>query len=114
MGTDYGEVRNFRQKAVATLRKIQALYPAKLGPLRGGIRIEPDSLPTIAPRPTATVEHTRQAPPEWRLEEAEPSAEVAAVVNERNAPFQPGRALRVPVSPARAHRNGAQDQAADR
>jgi hypothetical protein len=38
------------------MRKIQALYPAlKLGPMRGGIRIEPDSLPAITPRPATTI-----------------------------------------------------------
>jgi Plasmid encoded RepA protein len=57
MGTDYAEVTNFQQKAVAALRKIQALYPAlKLGPMRGGIRVEADSLPAITPRPTTTID----------------------------------------------------------
>ena len=52
MGTDYADTHNFQKKAVATLRKIQALYPTlKLGPLRGGIRIEPESLPAITPQP---------------------------------------------------------------
>jgi hypothetical protein len=61
-----------------------ALYPAlKLGHMRGGIRVEPDSLPAITPRPTVTVEHARQAPTEWRLEDAEPSPEVAAAVNDK-------------------------------
>jgi hypothetical protein len=55
MGTDYAEVTNFQQKASGALRKIQALYPAlKLGPMRGGIRVDPDSLPAITPRPTTT------------------------------------------------------------
>ena len=62
IGTDYAEVTNFQQKAVATLRKIQALYPAlKLGPRRGGIRIEPESLPAITPRATTAVEHASPA-----------------------------------------------------
>jgi hypothetical protein len=57
MGDEYAEVRNFRQKAAGALRKIQALYPGlKLGPMRGGIRIEPDSLPAITPRPTSTID----------------------------------------------------------
>jgi hypothetical protein len=61
MGDGYGEVRNFQQKSVATLRKIQALYPAlKLGPMRGGIRIEPDSLPAITPRAATTVDLARR------------------------------------------------------
>jgi hypothetical protein len=51
MGADYVDPHDFQKKAVGTLRKIQALYPAlRLGPLRGGIRIEPDSLPAITPR----------------------------------------------------------------
>lgn len=57
MGTDYAEVTNFQQKASGALRKIQALYPAlKLGPMRGGIRVAPDSLPAITPRPTTTID----------------------------------------------------------
>lgn len=51
MGDNYEEARNFRQKARVALRKIQALYPAlKLGPIRGGIKVEPASLPAITPR----------------------------------------------------------------
>jgi hypothetical protein len=51
MGTEYARTTDFQQKARAALRKIQALYPAlKLGPMRGGVRVEPDSLPAIAPR----------------------------------------------------------------
>ena len=46
MGDGYADPKEFARKSRAALRKIQALYPAlKLGPLRGGIRIEPDSLP---------------------------------------------------------------------
>lgn len=73
MGTDYADVHDFRKKAVATLRKIRALYPGlKLGSLRGGIRIEPDSLPAITPRPAATVDLTRTRPvrpPETKVPE---------------------------------------------
>lgn len=58
IGTDYARTTDFQHKAVPILRKIQALYPAlKLGPLRGGIRIEPGSLPAITPRLTPTIEH---------------------------------------------------------
>jgi Plasmid encoded RepA protein len=46
MGGNYARTTDFQQKAVATLRKIQALY----------LRIEPDSLPAITPRPIVTVE----------------------------------------------------------
>jgi hypothetical protein len=70
MGDDYADPKEFARKSRAALRKIQALYPAlKLGPLRGGIRIEPDSLPAITPRPTVTVEHTA---PERPAEKSEP------------------------------------------
>ena len=73
MGTDYADVHDFQKKAVATLRKIKALYPAlKLGHLRGGVRIEPESLPALTPRPTAT---TEQPPaPELPPPDAEPAA----------------------------------------
>ena len=79
LGDDYAEVTNFQQKAVATLRKIQALYPAlKFGPLRGGIHIEPDSLPAITPRPAVTVEHAREAPTRIAATPPErPAAEIA-------------------------------------
>jgi Plasmid encoded RepA protein len=64
MGDDYADPKEFARKSRAALRKIQALYPAlKLGPLRGGIRVEPDSLPAITPRPTATVEHVHGSAP---------------------------------------------------
>lgn len=57
MGDDYKEARNFRQKARVALRKIQALYPAlKLGPMRGGIRVEPTSLPAITPRQVPNID----------------------------------------------------------
>jgi Plasmid encoded RepA protein len=92
MGSDYARTTDFQHKAVAIIRKIQALYPAlRLGSLRGGIRIEPDSLPAITPRPTAIVEHAHQPPPEWRLEDAEPSAEVAAVVNDKCERYREAR-----------------------
>lgn len=51
METEYARTTDFQQKARAALRKIQVLYPAlKLGPMRGGVRVEPDSLPAIASR----------------------------------------------------------------
>src|SRR5512134_1697706 len=62
MGTDYANTDELARKARAALRKIQVLYPAlKLGPLRGGIRVEPDNLPAITPRPAAAVEHVAPA-----------------------------------------------------
>ena len=57
MGGDYANTDEFARKARVALRKIQALYPAlKLGPMRGGVRVEPDSLPAITPRPTTTID----------------------------------------------------------
>jgi hypothetical protein len=53
MGTDYANTDEFARKARVALGKTQALYPSlKLGSLRGGVRVEPDSLPAITPRPT--------------------------------------------------------------
>jgi Plasmid encoded RepA protein len=56
MGGDYANTDEFARKGRITLRKIQVLYPAlRLGPVRGGVRIEPDSLPAITPRSTTTI-----------------------------------------------------------
>jgi hypothetical protein len=53
MGGDYTD--EFARKGRIALRKIQILYPAlQLGPMRGGVRVEPDSLPAISPRSTTT------------------------------------------------------------
>jgi hypothetical protein len=53
MGGDYANTDEFARKGRIALRKIQVLYPAlRLGPMRGGVRIEQDSLPAITPRPT--------------------------------------------------------------
>jgi hypothetical protein len=57
MGGDYTDVKDFARYARRAMRKVQALYPAlKLGPMRGGVRVEPDSLPAITPRPTTTID----------------------------------------------------------
>jgi hypothetical protein len=57
MGGDYTDVKEFARKGRVAMRKVQALYPAlKLGSLRGGVRVEPDSLPAITPRPNATID----------------------------------------------------------
>jgi hypothetical protein len=50
LGTDYGDQKNFRKKAKAALRKVQAVYPGLvLSFQNGGITIHP-SRPAIAPR----------------------------------------------------------------
>jgi hypothetical protein len=55
MGGDYANTDEFARKGRIALRKIQILYPAmQLGPMRGGVRVEPDSLPAISPRSTTT------------------------------------------------------------
>lgn len=59
LGTEYKEVRNFQTKARAALRKVQAVYPGlKLGELRAGVRIEPESFPAIQPRERITLDLT--------------------------------------------------------
>ncbi len=51
IGGEYAEVRNFRTKANAALRKIQIVYPGlKLGKRMGGIELLPESYPAIQPR----------------------------------------------------------------
>jgi hypothetical protein len=51
VGGEYAEVRNFRLKANAALRKIKIVYPGlKLGKKQGGIEILPESYPALQPR----------------------------------------------------------------
>lgn len=55
MGAEYKETRNFQSKVRAALRKVQAVYPdLKLGGLRAGVRIDPQSFPAIQPKPSTT------------------------------------------------------------
>lgn len=57
MGGDYADVKDFARYSRHAMRKVQALYPTlKLGSMRGGIRVEPDSLPAITPRSTTTID----------------------------------------------------------
>ena len=56
-GGEYAEVRNFRLKANAALRKIRMVYPGlKLGKKQGGIEILPESLTALQPRQAVTIE----------------------------------------------------------
>lgn len=51
IGAEYGNVDDFRTKATAALRKIQAVYPAlRVSRTRDGITILPSSKPAIPPR----------------------------------------------------------------
>lgn len=55
-GGEYAEVRNFRLKANAALRKIKTVYPGlKLGKRQGGIEVLPDSLTALQPRQPKTI-----------------------------------------------------------
>jgi hypothetical protein len=86
-------VRDFRRVFTRTLGTVLTQYRAARvelddrgmtlrhspPPVKGRMAIAP---PTIEPR---------QAPPEWRLEDAEPSAEVAAAVNEQIQRFREAR-----------------------
>lgn len=55
LGAEYGTEKNFSAAARAALRKVAVVYPAlKLGSLRAGVRIEPDSFPAIQPRERVT------------------------------------------------------------
>jgi hypothetical protein len=50
-GTGYTDPKNFGRDAREALRKIEAGYPLlKLGELRGGVTIEPESFPSIRPK----------------------------------------------------------------
>ena len=53
-GADYSDTQNFRRKAVAALKKIQAVYPGlKLQDATGGLVVLPTSRPAIALKPKA-------------------------------------------------------------
>lgn len=59
LGAEYSTEKNFSAKARAALRKVLAVYPAlKLGGLRAGVRIDPQSFPAIQPRETVTLDLT--------------------------------------------------------
>ena len=56
-GGEYAEVRNFRTKANAALRKIKVVYAGlKLGKRQGGIEVLPESLTALQPRKTSTIQ----------------------------------------------------------
>jgi hypothetical protein len=45
-GTDYSDLKDFRKKAIATLKKIQAVYPGlKLQDAEGGIIVHSSEPP---------------------------------------------------------------------
>lgn len=57
LGAEYSTVKNFSAKARVALRKVLAVYPGlKLGSLRAGVRIEPESFPAIQPRVRTTLD----------------------------------------------------------
>jgi hypothetical protein len=62
-GTGWKDPKYFGRDAREALRKVQVLYPQlRLGSLRGGITINPDSRPAIEPREPITIEHDPKAP----------------------------------------------------
>lgn len=57
LGTDYSSPKDFGKKARAALNKVQLVYPGlKLGSLRAGVRIEPESFPAIQPKPRQAID----------------------------------------------------------
>lgn len=57
LGAEYRDPKDFGKKARAALKKVQLVYPAlKLGGLRAGIQIEPESFPAIQPKPRQTID----------------------------------------------------------
>jgi hypothetical protein len=59
LGAEYSDPKDFGKYARAAMRKVQAVYPAlKLGGLRAGVHIEPESFPAIQPKPPQTIEGT--------------------------------------------------------
>jgi hypothetical protein len=57
LGAEYREARNFQTKSREALRKVATVYPTlKLGSLRAGVRIDPESFPAIQPKPSPIIE----------------------------------------------------------
>jgi hypothetical protein len=55
-GAQYSDPKDFGKRAREALRKVQAVYPAlKLGSLRAGIQIDPQSFPAIQPLPSKAI-----------------------------------------------------------
>jgi hypothetical protein len=53
LGTDYADPKNFKKKLLATLKKVEAVYPQlKLESVTGGLRIHPcnPAVPSAAPK----------------------------------------------------------------
>jgi hypothetical protein len=95
MGDDYARTTDFQQKAVAILRKVRALYPTlKLGPLRGGIRIEPDSLPAITARDLGW-----RRPPPARIADASTAPEAPLATPDQFAGLRRELSGQPPVKP---------------
>ena len=56
LGAQYSDPKDFGKRARAALRKVQAVYPAlKLGTLRAGVQIDPQSFPAIQPKPSKAI-----------------------------------------------------------
>jgi hypothetical protein len=56
-GTGYADIKNFGREARVALRKVQLVYPGlKLGSLRGGVSIAPDTKQAIEPREPTILE----------------------------------------------------------
>jgi Plasmid encoded RepA protein len=96
-GQGFARLRDFRRAFLDVLDSVHAQYRAARVEADGrGITLRHSPPPVkgriaIASRPAATVEQPRQSPAEWRLEDAEPSAEVAAAVNARVQHFSEAR-----------------------
>jgi Plasmid encoded RepA protein len=55
-GTDYSSTKNFRQKAIAALKKIEAVYPGlKLEDAEGGIVVHSSSQPAVPYKPSRRI-----------------------------------------------------------
>jgi hypothetical protein len=57
LGAEYTDPKNFGRYARAALKKVQLVYPSlKMGSLRAGIQIDPQSFPAIQPKPRQTID----------------------------------------------------------
>ena len=56
LGAQYSDPKDFGKYAREALRKIRVVYPAlKLGTLRAGVQIDPQSFPAIQPKPSKAI-----------------------------------------------------------
>lgn len=85
MGSDYNDVKDFKKKAIATIRKIEAVYPGlKVETIHGGLKINPGATsikhkPVQTPPPQPKKTAVKTAPQSPTLSASELKVSSAAI-----------------------------------